>query len=172
MEWELWVTPNITQVPVSYLVPIGMGILVFACVYEVILALDAIHNKNNILLFAICVSNVCSNIFAVMRCISMQDTTARLFAGSAESIPALVNSSWNVWPRIQPAEILVPVVTGLGTFVLWPCAYYLHREYSWAIYKCVHGSSEIRMRYLAYEVRSTSMHGRINGANKCRSTSS
>jgi hypothetical protein len=163
VEWQRWVTPNITRVPVSYVVPVGMGILVFACVYEAILALDAIHNKNNILLFAICISNVCSNIFAAMRCVSMQQYTTSLFE-DAESVPALVNSSWDVWPRIQPAEILVPVVTSLGTGVLWPCAYYLHREYSWAIYKCVHGSSEIRMRYLAYEVRSFGGLVRVNSS--------
>lgn len=151
MEWQLWVTPTITQVPVSYVIPIGLSILTFACVYEFLLALDAIHHRNNILLFAICISNVCSLVYAAMHCDYIRETTAGLFA-ERYMFPTLVDTTYNVWPRIQPAEILVPIITGLGNLSLWPCVYCLHRDYSWAIYKCVHGSSETRMRYLAYEV--------------------
>ncbi|KAJ5156088.1 hypothetical protein N7492_008891 [Penicillium capsulatum] len=150
-EWQLWVTPTIIQVPVSYIVPVGLGILTFACVYEFILALEAIHHKNNILLLAICVSNVCSAVYAGILYSSMHDNVSRLYR-DRHGYPTLVDPTYNAWPRIQPAEIAVPIVMGLCTLVLWPCAYYLHRQYSWAIYKCVNGSRETRIRYLAYEI--------------------
>ena len=138
------------------MIPINLGILIFACLFEFILALDAIHNKNNILLFAICICNACSFVYSVMQFLLMRDTTARLFE-ERFGYPTLVDTTRNVWPQIQPAEILLSTFTGVCTLVLCPFAYLMHREYSWAIYKSVHGSLETRMRYLAYEVTSTAL---------------
>lgn len=135
----------------SYLIPIALGILAFACAYQCILALDAIHNKNNILLLAICIANLCIVVYAGLQVTTMQETTARLYE-ERFGVPTLIDTTRNVWPRIQPAEILVPIILALSSLVLWPCAYFMHRDYAWAIYKCVHGNSETRMRYMAYEV--------------------
>jgi hypothetical protein len=151
LQWQSWVTPTIIQVAVSYVVPINLAILIFACVYEFILTLDAIHHKNNMLLFAICISNICSFVYAVMQYHLMETTTARLLV---QRVPILVDTTRDIWPLIQPAEIIVCIVTGLGTLIMLPCVYFLHREYSWAIYKCVHGDRKTRMRYLFYEVTS------------------
>ncbi|KAJ6128285.1 hypothetical protein N7471_009502 [Penicillium samsonianum] len=151
VEWQLWVTPTIVQVPVSYMIPINLGILIFAAVYEFILALDAIHHKNNVLLFSICICNVCSFVYSVMQYTSMKETTTRLY-DQRHGFPTLVDPTHNVWPQIKPAEILVSIITGLCTLLLSSFVYFLHREYSWVIYKSVHGSSKTRMRYLFYEI--------------------
>ncbi|KAL7655687.1 hypothetical protein BDQ94DRAFT_183102 [Aspergillus welwitschiae] len=151
IEWQQWVTPTINQVPVSYLIPINLGILIFACLFEFILSLDAMHHKNNILLFAVCICNACSFGYSVMQFIVMRDTTARLFK-TRFGYPTLVDTTRNVWPRVQPAEILVCIFTGFSALILCPIAYLIHRHYSWAIYKSVHGSLDTRMRYLAYEI--------------------
>ncbi|KAJ5603330.1 hypothetical protein N7537_006286 [Penicillium hordei] len=151
VEWQLWVTPTITQVPLSYMIPVNLGILIFASVYEFILALDAIHHKNNVLLFSICICNVCSFVYSIMQYTLMKENTARLYA-YRYAFPALVDTTRNVWPQIRPAEILVSVITGLCSLLLCLFVYFLHREYSWVIYKSVHGSSKTRMRYLFYEI--------------------
>ncbi|KAJ5351252.1 hypothetical protein N7541_002051 [Penicillium brevicompactum] len=151
VEWQSWVTPTIFQVPVSYLIPINLAILIFACVYESVLTLDAIHNKNNILLFAICISNACSFAYAVMQYQLMETTTTRLFHDRF-GYPTLIDTTRNVWSLVQPAEVIVSIVTGICTLAMIPCVYLLHREYSWAIYKCVNGSRKTRMRYLFYEI--------------------
>lgn len=66
--------------------------------------------------------------------------------------PILVDTSRNLWPRIQPAEIILSVIVGVSSLSLWLCAYFLHKEFSWTIYKSVHGSLQTRKRYRAYEV--------------------
>lgn len=152
MEWQAWVTPKIVQVTVSVIIPINLGILIFACLYEFVLALDAIHHKNNILLFAICIFNTCTFVYSVMQYQLMEETSMRLF-DERYGYPTLVDTTRNVWPLVKPAEILVAIFTGLGTLLLCPIVYFLHKEYSWAIYKVVHGSPKTRMRYLVYEVR-------------------
>ncbi|KAJ5796735.1 uncharacterized protein N7518_005275 [Penicillium psychrosexuale] len=145
VEWQLWVTPTITQVPVAYMVPINLGIFIFASVYEFILALDAIHNKNNVLLFSICICDACSFAYSIMQYIYMRGAITQLAMG--------FQLWWrNLWPQIQPAEIVVSIITGLCTLLLCFVVYYLHREYSWVIYKSVHGSLKTRIRYLFYEI--------------------
>lgn len=133
------------------IIPINLGVLIFACLYEFVLALDAIHHKNNILLFAICVFNTCTFVYSVMQYQVMEENTMRLFR-ERYVYPTLVDTTRNLWPLIKPVEILVAIFTGLGTLLLWPIAYFLHQDYSWAIYKVVHGSPNTRMRYLVYEV--------------------
>lgn len=81
----------------------------------------------------------------------MKENTARLY-GDRYGFPTLVDTTRNVWPQIRPAEILVSVITGLCSLILCLFVCFLHREYSWVIYKSVHGSSKTRMRYLFYEV--------------------
>lgn len=157
VEWQLWVTPTITQVPVAYMVPINLGVFIFASVYEFILALDAIHNKNNVLLFSICVCDACSFAYSIMQYIYMRGAITQLF-DQRYGFPTLVDTTRNLWPQIQPAEIVVSIITGFCTLILCFVVYYLHREYSWVIYKSVHGSLKTRIRYLFYEVISTT-HG-------------
>ncbi|PWY63053.1 hypothetical protein BO83DRAFT_403387 [Aspergillus eucalypticola CBS 122712] len=146
-----FVASTINQAPVSYLIPINLDILIFACLFELFLSLDTIHHKNNILLFSVCICNACSFGYSVIQFLLMRGTTARLFK-SRFSYPTLVDSTRNVWPQVQPAEILVCIVTELCALFLGPIAYLIHRDYSWAIYKSVRGSPDTRMRYLAYEV--------------------
>jgi hypothetical protein len=136
------------------MIPINLGILIFAPVYEFILVVDAIHNKNNVLLFSICIFNICRFVYSVMQYISVEDTTTGLF-DNRYGTPTLIDTTRNLWPQIQPAENLVAVITALGSILVCLFAYLLHREYSWVIYKSVQGSSKPRRRYLFYEVPST-----------------
>lgn len=151
-EWQMWVHPNITQVTVSYVVPINLAIFVFTCVYELILAIDAVHHKNNLLLFAVCVSNACILAFSAMQPNSIKDVARRLPAArDAESQP-LVDLDFDFWKRVGPAQIACPIIFGICTLIIWPCAYQLHKEYAWAIYRSIHGDMSIKTRFLTYEV--------------------
>lgn len=151
VEWQLWVTPHITEVTVSYTVPIGLGIVIFAVLFTLILSLDAIHHQNNVLLVAICLCNSCTLVFSIMRFMSMRGITNTLYSNRYKK-PTLVDTSRNIWPHIQPAEIILSVIVGVSSLSLWICAYFLHKEFSWTIYKSVHGNPEARKRYRAYEV--------------------
>ncbi|CRL24471.1 unnamed protein product [Penicillium camemberti] len=151
IEWQSWVTPLITQVTVSYTVPIGLGIVIFAVLFTFFLSLDAIHHQNNALLIAICICNTCTLVFSIMRYSSIRGITNGLYLSRYRK-PILVDTSRNLWPRIQPAEIILSVIVGVSSLSLWLCAYFLHKEFSWTIYKSVHGSLQTRKRYRAYEI--------------------
>ncbi|OGM46128.1 hypothetical protein ABOM_004877 [Aspergillus bombycis] len=152
VQWKSWVQPNIIQIAPSYVIPVGMGIVVFACIYEVGLSLDAIHHKNNISLLAICLTNVCIVVYAVLQYIKMRDVTYSL-QGAADGMGnPLVDWSRDIWPSMQPAEVTIQAILAATSLVIIPAAYRLHTDYAWAIYKCIHGSPELRLRYLAYEI--------------------
>ena len=137
-----------------------MGIVIFACVYEVGLSMDAIHHKNNISLLAICLTNVCIVVYAVLQYIKMRDVTYSLQGTTDGMGNHLVDWSRDIWPSMQPAEVAIQAVLAVSSLVIIPAAYRLHTDYAWAIYKCIHGSPELRLRYLAYEVRISDMISR------------
>ncbi|KAJ9490821.1 hypothetical protein VN97_g2455 [Penicillium thymicola] len=152
VEWQLWMRPQAIQITPSYIVPINAGIMWFACVYEFLLSVDAMRHKNNILLFAICVSNVFATAFAVMQYPAMK--------GFCESMPKeramydipLVDIERNIWPQIRGPQLAVAILIGLCTLGIWGLAFQLHKQYAWSIYRSVQGDSRTRARYLAYEV--------------------
>ncbi|RAH60374.1 hypothetical protein BO85DRAFT_485517 [Aspergillus piperis CBS 112811] len=151
VQWQSWVNPNATQVPISYQVPINIALIMFAVVYEIFLGLDMVHHKNIILLLALCISNGCVLAYSVMQYISIHMTTLTIGEDRDSKNQPLVDLSRDLWKEIQPAELLVPITVGIATLLMWPIAYWVHREFSWAIYQYVQGSLQSRKQYRGYE---------------------
>ncbi|GFF46142.1 hypothetical protein IFM46972_07970 [Aspergillus udagawae] len=124
----------------------------FACIYEAILSLDAIYHKNNICLLAICASNICVAVYAVLQYTKIEGAIDSVRASTDGMGDHLVDISRDIWIYIRPAELAVPVMLGIGTLVLVPASCRLHKDYAWAIYKCIQGNTELRLRYIAYKV--------------------
>ncbi|EED13026.1 conserved hypothetical protein [Talaromyces stipitatus ATCC 10500] len=151
-QWESWIRPNGTQVPISYLIPINLSLIMFAVFYESLLSLKLVHDKSNILLLAICISKACVFAYSVMQYLSMEQNTHSIQTNQDMFGEPLVDLSRDLWKEIKPAEMLVPIVIGIATVIVCPVAYRLHKEYSWAIYQCVQGDPKIRFRYRGYEI--------------------
>jgi predicted membrane protein len=144
--------PQAIQIAPSYIVPIDAAIMCFACIYEFSLSIDAMRHKNNILLFAICVSNVFAMAFAAMQYPAMQGFSETMPKQRAMHDIPLVDISRNIWPQIRGPQFAVPIFIGLCTLGIWGLAFQLHKQYAWSIYRSVQGDSRIRARLLAYEV--------------------
>ncbi|KAJ5462138.1 hypothetical protein N7530_010343 [Penicillium desertorum] len=152
VEWQLWMRPQAIQIAPSYIVPIDAAIMCFACIYEFSLSIDAMRHKNNILLFAICVSNVFAMAFAAMQYPAMQGFCETMPKQRAMHDIPLVDISRNIWPQIRGPQFAVPIFIGLCTLGIWGLAFQLHKQYAWSIYRSVQGDSRIRARLLAYEI--------------------
>ncbi|OQE13568.1 hypothetical protein PENFLA_c046G09756 [Penicillium flavigenum] len=152
VEWQLWMRPQAIQITPSYIVPIDAAIMWFACIYEFSLSIDAMRHKNNILLFAICVSNVFAMAFAAMQYPAMKSFCETMPKQRAMHDIPLVDISRNIWPQIRGPQLAVPILIGLFTLGIWGLAFQLHKQYAWSIYRSVQGDSRIRARLLAYEV--------------------
>ena len=132
--------------------PTNLAIIVLTCFYELILAIDAVHHKNNLLLVAISVSNVCILVFAAMQPDAIKFIASDLPLSIDSEGQHLVDVNIDFWKRVGPAQIACPIIFGICTLVIWPCAYRLHKEYAWAIYRRIHGDMSIKTCLLAYEV--------------------
>jgi hypothetical protein len=152
VEWQLWLLPRAIQITPSYTVPVNAAIIWFACIYEFLLSLDAMRHKNNILLFAICVSNILVAAFAGMQYPAMKGFCDTMPKQRAMYDKPLVDLSRNIWPQIRGPQLAMPIFIALCTLGIWWLAFQLHKQYSWSIYRSVQGNSQTRARYLAYEV--------------------
>jgi hypothetical protein len=137
----------------------------FSAVYEVLLCLYMVHHKNSILLLAICISNCCVLVYSVMQYTFMDTTTHSIQGNHDINLKQLVDIDRDLWKEIPPAEVLVPIVIGLTTLMIWPIAYSVHREFSWIIYQCVQGNLKSRFEYLGYEVIDVFLGARFIGGS-------
>ncbi|CAG8030853.1 unnamed protein product [Penicillium salamii] len=151
-EWQLWVHPNIIQITPSYIVPVDSAIMFFACIYVFLLALDAVHHRNNVLLLAICVSNACALVFSVMLYRNMEEIVNEMPSQRDGLNHPLVDQDRNIWTLIQGFQLACPIMIGLCTLATWASSFQLQKQYAWAIYRSVRGDSETKSRYLNYEI--------------------
>lgn len=146
--------PTAIQITPSYIVPLDAALIWFACIYEFLLCLDAMRHKNNILLFAICVSNVFALAFAAMQYPALKGFCESMPKQRAVHDEPLVDISRNIWPQVRGPQLAVPVFIGVCTLGIWGLAFQLHKQYAWSIYRSVQGDRHTRARHLAYEVSS------------------
>lgn len=146
--------PKAIQITPSYIVPLDAALIWFACIYEFILCLDAMRHKNNILLFAICVSNVFALAFAAMQYPALKGFCESMPKQRAMYDEPLVDISRNIWPQVRGPQLAVPIFIGVCTLGIWGLAFQLHKQYAWSIYQSVQGDRHKRARHLAYEVSS------------------
>lgn len=152
VQWQIWVTPVITQVIASYLIPIDMAFVIFACLYTALLSLDAIYYKNNIQLLAICIANCLTLVFAALQYDGILDEVKTLPLARDASGNALVNTDRDFWSYAQPAGLMANIVIGICIPLACLFAYRIHKDYKWAVYRRIHGDTTIKVQYLAYEV--------------------
>lgn len=155
MLWKYlgWVTPLVYQVPRSLFVPVNCAIATFSLAYQAILSFDALHVKNNVQIYNICICNMLLLVFNVMR----HEQTAIVLTGLRESrskgTEPLVDLSVDLLKVVSPVLITSSVVVGVCCAGLFAFAYTLHGEFAWAIYRHVSGSRQTRQRFLAYKAR-------------------
>lgn len=151
--------PKAIQITPSYIVPIDAALIWFACIYEFSLSIGAMRHKNNLLLFAVCVSNVFAVAFAAMQYPSLKGFCKTMPEQRAMYNEPLVDITRNIWPQIRGPQLAIPIFIGIFTLSIWWHAFQLHKQYTWSIYRSVQGDSRIRARHLAYEVNPQSLLG-------------
>lgn len=152
MEWQLWMLPKAIQITPSYIVPIDAALVFFACVYQFSLSIVAMRNMNNILLFAIGVTNILAVVFAAMQYPALKGFCESMPKQRAMYDEPLVDITRNIWPLIRGPQLAVPIFIGICTFGIWVLIFQLHKKYAWSIYRSVQGDSRTRARHIAYEV--------------------
>lgn len=108
--------------------------------------------KKNIYILAICTSNISVAVYAALRYTRLEGAIHLVRSSSDGMGDHLADISRDIWIYIRPAELAVPIMLGFGTLGHVPASYRLHKDYAWAIYKHIHGNTELRLRYVTYKV--------------------
>ncbi|PVI05328.1 hypothetical protein DM02DRAFT_639317 [Periconia macrospinosa] len=147
-----WVSPIVYQVPRSYSIIVNCGLAMFGLTYQAFLAFDALHVKNNVQVYSICICNVLLFVFNVMRYGQTEIVISGLRESRAQGTEPLVDLSVDFWKVVFPVLITSSVLVGACCVGLFAFAYKLHKEFAWAIYRHVSGSRQTRRRFLTYKV--------------------
>jgi hypothetical protein len=153
LEYLGWINPVVYQVPRSFVVPVNFGLFMLGNIWQAALALDALRMKNVLELYSICVLNFCLFVFSVMRYFQTLSNAVMLRQGYAPGPIYFTNRAVDYWGKVQPALLISSILVGLCAVVSCIWAFFLQREFRWAIYRHISGSMEMLRRYLAYQVR-------------------
>lgn len=151
-QWQIWVTPIIIQVPVSYTLPTNLAIVLFAFVYEIGFVLDAIRLRNSIQIVAACLHNVCIMIFTAVQHQTIHKAILGLPSSRDAAGEPLVNLDVDWWSIVGWVLLAVPIIIGVASVLLCLIAFRVKQEYSWMTYKQLKGDLLMKRRLLAYQV--------------------
>jgi hypothetical protein len=148
-----WVNSVVYQVPLSYVIPLTLGVNSLGCLFQVILTLDAYRIKNHIQLFLQCAANICLSISTVLQYGETRNAAARIIINYDMYGTPFADLDWPFWKKISPGLMVCTVVTCVSSVVMCWLARGLYREFSWALYQHVSPDKTIQNKYAVYQVR-------------------
>jgi len=114
--------------------PIYLGIFVLAHFLQMVLAMDAVYNKNTLQFLFLAVFNFTLLIYGAMQIVELVTASATL----PSSIHALIN--------------LVPCVIAVAEVAYIGLGYQIWKEFGWKVYKFLGADRNIRKLYGQYQV--------------------
>ncbi|PVH91645.1 hypothetical protein DM02DRAFT_545403 [Periconia macrospinosa] len=147
-----WVTPLVYQVQQSYSIPVNCGLIIFGLCYQSVLTVDALHTRNNVQMYNICVFNALLLTFIAMSYGQTAEVISGLSTSRALGDQPLVDLSVDLWASVRLLLLTLSVVVAIATLGLFFYGYKLHNEFAWAIYRHVRGSRQMRQWFLMYKV--------------------
>ena len=131
------------QVDVAKEKALPVFLLVFgaAHVYQIILSVDAVVNKNTILVIGMVISNACILIYSAIQIGEIRDVLGTgVIANSGQHIP------------VQVLTGLIPAAVGIAEAAYIVLSWYLWKEFGWRIYKQIGADRGLKKRYLHYQI--------------------
>jgi len=117
--------------------PIYVAIFAAAHLFQTILAVDAIINKNTIQIIALCVFNLMFLVYSVMQ-IQEVKTAFQRIGNPDPSVPTIVS--------------IVPIMIGITEIIYCFLSWKIFKEFGWVIFKNLGADRRIRKMFLQYQV--------------------
>ncbi|ORY96043.1 hypothetical protein BCR41DRAFT_314909 [Lobosporangium transversale] len=128
-------------------IPAYLIVFVFAQLFQLVLAWDAVRAQNTIEMIAIVIFNLCCFAYSIFEIsqtkTSLGDSSA--FLDPAWSVQQLVDT-------LTPLLIVVVVVIGITQCIVTWLAYQLFQEFGWKIYKKIGADPNMKRMYRAYQI--------------------
>ncbi|KAF9428776.1 hypothetical protein BGZ94_001096 [Podila epigama] len=138
-------------------IPAYMIVFVFAQLFQLVLAWDAVRAQNTIEIISIVVFNMCCFAYSIFEisqiksslCIAAPGETSCKF-DSQFFVP--VGRSESLLTSIKPFLIIIVVVIGLTQCAVTWLGYQLFQEFGWKIYKKIGADPNMKIMYRAYQI--------------------
>ncbi|KAF9348249.1 hypothetical protein BGX26_000318, partial [Mortierella sp. AD094] len=128
-------------------IPAYLIVFVFAQLFQLVLAWDAVRAQNTIEMIAIVSFNLCGFAYSVFEVSQIKSSLIQSvqFLKPEWTVDALASS-------INPFLFVVAVVLGLTQCIVTWLAYQLFQEFGWKIYKKIGADPNMKRMYRAYQI--------------------
>ncbi|KDN48223.1 hypothetical protein K437DRAFT_222822 [Tilletiaria anomala UBC 951] len=121
--------------------PVFLVVFGLAHLYQILLAIDAVVNKNMILVIGMLLMNGCMLVYSGIQIGEIRDVLGTgVVAGTGQHIP------------VQVLTGLIPGVVGAAEVAFGALFVPLWKEYGWRIYKQIGADRGLKRRYLHYQI--------------------
>ncbi|KAG0330043.1 hypothetical protein BGZ99_008766 [Dissophora globulifera] len=128
-------------------IPAYLIVFVFAQLFQLVLAWDAVRAQNTIEMIAIVSFNLCCFAYSIFE---ISQTRASL-----ETTPSFLDPNWtaaDLMNSLKPFLIVVVVVIGVTQCIVTWLAYQLFQEFGWKIYKKIGADPNMKKMYRSYQI--------------------
>ncbi|KAJ5888906.1 hypothetical protein N7495_008947 [Penicillium taxi] len=121
-----------------------LALYIFALLYELVLAYDALRRKNAFQLVGLCCCNLGLFAYGIVQTHEVRETMLSLAVDVSESA--------HLWRLYRIGLIVVPVLLGIATIAMSFVTWKLRAEFAWYIYKDISADLQMNRHYFIYQV--------------------
>ncbi|KAG0261058.1 hypothetical protein DFQ27_003159 [Actinomortierella ambigua] len=152
--------PGFDTTPLPYLdprnasrsIPAYLLVFVFANIFQLVLAWDAVRAQNTIQLIAIVIFNLCCFAYSIFE---ISQSRSALLGDTVQESKIIFfpnNNAEDLANALKPLLVVVVVVFGLTQFIITWLAYQLFQEFGWRIYKKIGADPKKKKMYRFYQI--------------------
>ncbi|ORZ07787.1 hypothetical protein BCR41DRAFT_284613, partial [Lobosporangium transversale] len=130
-------------------IPAYMIVFIFAQLFQLVFAWDAVRAQNTIELIGIVIFNLCCFAYSIFE-ISQTKNSLHMAAKEGFFVPE--EKAMELQSKINPGLIVAICVIGLTQILITWLAYRLFKEFGWTIYKKIGADPTIRRMYRWYQI--------------------
>ncbi|KAF9960790.1 hypothetical protein BGZ72_005955 [Mortierella alpina] len=139
--------PHLDKNNMSRSIPAYLIVFVFAQLFQLVLAWDAVRAQNTIEIIGIVIFNTCCFAYAIFE---ISQNNRSLKESAKFFVPA--GSALELINELLPFLIVVIVVIGVTQCIVTWLAYQLFQEFGWKIYKKIGADPNMKKMYRAYQI--------------------
>ncbi|KAF9963906.1 hypothetical protein BGZ70_007106 [Mortierella alpina] len=130
-------------------IPAYLMVFVFAQIFQLVIAWDAVRAQNTIELIGIVIFNVCCFAYSIFEISQIRNS---LENGGAAGFFDPPSRATELQSRLQPFLIVDVCVIGISQCLVTWLAYQLFQEFGWKIYKKIGADPNMKKMYRAYQI--------------------
>ncbi|PWN40793.1 hypothetical protein IE81DRAFT_331351 [Ceraceosorus guamensis] len=122
--------------------PVFVMVFCLAHVYQSALAVDAVVNRNSILVFGLVLFNIAFFVYSLIQISEIRQVLGTgVVEGSGQTVP------------VQVLTTAIPVIVGTSAGVLSVLSWYIYRDFGWEVYRNIVGADrDLKRAHMNYQV--------------------